>query len=293
MRFSEAVEEFMLEKAIDTSEATQRYYEERLRYFQRDTGIEELESFTPSSITRYLHGKRHLSPASVLNYRRALSVFASWAYRRKLLDENPFDVLPKARKPRHERPSVFTSEQLAAIFHEAKKGPQGKRNIALLMLLLDTGIRIGEAANVELHDIDWDAKTMRVTGKTGEREVPFSGRTSYVLRTYLNRHRRAPLGEKHLFVTNQGRAHEAKQLSLAVRRVVKRAGVEGPKLGPHTFRHTFAHLYLLSGGDSLSLMRLLGHTTTFMTSQYTRMQSGSLKQLHERHSPVKNVLSSR
>lgn len=289
MKYSEAVEEFLLEKAIETAEATQRYYRERLDLFQRDTGIEVLAELTPATVTRFLHGKRHLARASIENYRRAISVFAGWCYRRKYIDANPFEVLPKPRRGRNERPSTFTKEQLQSIITEAKSTRNAPRDTALVYMLLDTGIRIGEAAGLELSDIDWDDNLLLVDGKTGRRDVPFSKKTRFTLHTYVRRHRRAQPLEQRVFLTFDGRPLEAEQLSKHMRRIAVRAGVKGPKLGPHTFRHTFAHLYLLSGGDSLSLMRLMGHTTTFMTASYARLESSSLRQLHARHSPVKNL----
>lgn len=290
MRFIDAVEEFMLEKAVATSEQTQRWYRERLDYFVRGTGIEELVEFTPGLITRYLHANRHLAWATIDNYRRALSVFANWCYRRKFLVENPFDVLPKLKKTREHRPTTFTVAHIHAILDVARVSRFKERDVALVLTLLDTGIRIGEAANLELQDIDWEANLLHVDGKTGERDVPFSGKTKHALRIYIQRKRRAEGPERHVFVTHDGVALSAEQLSKHVSRLSKRAGVQGPKLGPHTFRHTFAHFYLMNGGDALSLQRMLGHTTTFMTATYARMQSTSLRALHAKHSPVKNLL---
>lgn len=289
MRFTEAVEEFMLEKAIETSERTQTWYRERLQHFRRNTGITELDELTPGTITRYLHAYRHHARASVQNYRRALAVFANWCYRRKLLDDNPFEVLPPPKRQRNERPSVFTQAQVHAILREAKRGIRKERDAALILVLLDTGIRIGEAANLELDDIEWNDKMLRVHGKTGERDVPFCGRTKHALNLYVHRKRRAEPSERHVFVTHQGSPLSAQQLGQHVRRMAKRAGVTGPKLGPHTFRHTFSHYYLINGGDALSLQRLLGHTTPFMTANYARMQSTSLRLLHAKHSPVHNL----
>ena len=232
MRFADAVEEYMLEKAIATSERTQGWYRERLDYFVRDTGIEQLEQFTPGLITRYLHANRHLAWATIDNYRRALSVFANWCFRRKLLDENPFDVLPKLKRTRDQRPTTFTVAHIHAILNVARSSQHKQRDVALVLTLLDTGIRIGEAANLELQDIDWEAMLFHVNGKTGERDVPFSGKTKHALRAYVLRKRRAVASERHVFVTYDGGALKAEQLGKHVSRLAKRAGVQGPKLGP-------------------------------------------------------------
>lgn len=290
MKFSDAMEDFLYEKAIGTAEATQRYYAERLRYFQRDTGIQELHEFTPRLVARYFHTNRHLAPATIDNYWRGLSVFANWCYRRKLLNENPFDALPKPKRTRAERPSHFTREQVRAIVMEAKRSRNSKWLLALVMILLDTGVRIGEAANLLVPDVDWDKKLLVVNGKTGSREVPFSGKTKFALSTYVRKHRRALPSELHVFVNTRGVPQPAGRMSENLRRLAQRAGVEGPKLGAHTYRHTFAINYIKNGGDAYSLQRILGHTTMKMTSIYTRMNSEDLRLLHARHSPLRSLL---
>lgn len=290
MRFSEAVEEFLFEKAIDTTQATQAYYRNCLRYFQDATGIEHLGEFTPTAITRYLHSKRDLARASVANYRRGLAVFARWCYRRKLVDEDPFDVLPRQRRDRNERPSTFTKEQVLAILAEAKAGQNAERDTALILTLLDTGIRVGEVSNLLLQDIDWKQSVLTVSGKTGERDVPISGKTKHALRKYVERARRAPISEHHVFVTREGAALTPDRIGMNLRRLAKRAGVTGPKLGPHTYRHTCAVNYIMAGGDAFTLSRLLGHSDIKTTAVYVRMSNADIKRMHARHSPVLNML---
>lgn len=290
MDYQEALDEFLLEKEIDTAPATQTFYRDNLTAFQEGSGIVHLEDFTPKTITTYVHSKKHLAPASIESIRRALSVFSNWLYRRRYIEENPFHVLPKPKRVINHRPSYFTKPQVQAIYSEARRSQNSKRDKALFLLLLDTGIRIGEAANLEVQDIDWRNKSIHVNGKTGPRDVPISTKTAYALRTYINQHRRARPREHHVFLTRAGKPQSGMHLSGHLRRLAQRAGIKGPKLGAHTYRHTFAVHYLKNGGDAFSLQRILGHTTMLMTSVYTRMTNDDLKSLHELHSPTKHLL---
>jgi integrase/recombinase XerD len=66
----------------------------------------------------------------------------------------------------------------------------------------------------------------------------------------------------------------------------KRAGIEGVRVSPHSLRFTFVRKWLQSGGDSLILQRLLGHSTPAMTAYYARLFATDLKDAHKRHSPM-------
>ena len=120
--------------------------------------------------------------------------------------------------------------------------------------------------------------------------MPFSGKTKHALHKYVNRVRRADVSERRVFVTGDGAALTPDRIGMNLRRLAKRAGVSGPKLGPHTYRHTCAVNYIMAGGDAFTLSRLLGHSDIKTTSAYVRMNNVDLRRMHARHSPVKNML---
>ena len=73
-----------------------------------------------------------------------------------------------------------------------------------------------------------------------------------------------------------------------VRRYGRRAGIEGVRCSPHTFRHTFARNYLLNGGDIFSLQKILGHTSLASVRAYLNLFAVDIKAQHRRFSPVDN-----
>ena len=107
---------------------------------------------------------------------------------------------------------------------------------------------------------------------------------------FFMQHRRAPAKEQHVFVTNEGNAFSGQRMSLNLGRIAQRAGVVGPKLGAHTYRHTFASNYIKNGDDPFTLQQILGHTTMVMTSVYVFMNKTDLKHVHARFSPLKSLL---
>ena len=258
---------------------------------QREMGIKNIDEFNEVLVRQFFKKKSHLAKAAAENYRRSFVVFSRFLYLRKILDSNPMEfVRPIEKKKDKQRPPTFTAEQVKAILAEAKRGRMAVRDTALIMILLDSGIRIGEAANLELDKVDWQGRSMLVDGKTGEREVPLTGQARYNLRRYVEQHRRAPAKEQHVFVTNEGNAFSGQRMSLNLRRFAQRAEVVGPKLGAHTYRHTFASNYIKNGGDPFTLQQILGHTTMAMTSVYVYMNKTDLRHVHARFSPLKSLL---
>lgn len=101
-----------------------------------------------------------------------MRVLTGWAWKRGYIQTDSLAELPKP-KARRTEPETFTPEQVRAILEAALAGRSPKRNAALVVLLLDTGLRIGETVSLTLHDINWPDGWLRVDGKTGPRSVPF------------------------------------------------------------------------------------------------------------------------
>lgn len=155
---------------------------------------------------------------------------------------------------------------------------EGRRDRALLMLFLDTGLRIGELAPRNLGDLDMDLRVLHIQGaqRLGKsrrgRAVPFGKRTTQALDRYLRtRARHYPRGssgpDAPLWVTLKGDARlKSGGIRARVERIAELAGVG--HIHPHQFRHTFAHLWKVGGGDEESLMRIGGWRSATMMRRY-------------------------
>ena len=157
-------------------------------------------------------------------------------------------------------------------------GARDRRDQALLTLLLDTGIRVGEVANL----CHWDLGSFSiwVRGKTGGREVPISEQTGRLL---------ANLGDgEHVFIGSQGPLTRS-GLYRIVRLAMARVGIRGHKRGPHVLRHTFARQWILAGGDIFSLQKILGHTSLTMVRRYVELWAGDVRAQHRKYSPLREV----
>ncbi|MFE6388374.1 tyrosine-type recombinase/integrase [Nocardiopsis dassonvillei] len=241
---------------------TVRMYRSTLRYFTRylseKTSVTTVKQVTKRTVRGFLAYLRDNGASqNTLNVRHAgLSVFWSWLVKENEATEHVVKGVTRPRAEINETP-LITAEQMSALLKlEARTPFLTARNRAVLMMLWDTGVRVGELTGIRNADIDLDAMTVRVDGKTGERTVPFGQSTRSALRKYLRARSHYPgkdspalfLGHKGALTTNAVR--------IMVEDYGKRLGICG--LHPHSFRHTWAHNMLAAGATVLDVQVLGG-----------------------------------
>ena len=279
----EAFEDFIADKQYQgVSPATISFYARNWRHFVRDTGVETFEDLTTGVIRSWLLAHQGVTPTTLATYDRSLRVTLNWFEKRGYVAVSPMKVLPKRRTPRT-RVDTFTLAEAQAITKRAKEGRHPRRDVALVTLLLDTGLRIGEAIGLKLEDVNWVEGYLHVTGKTGPRVVPFGRRTKAALKAYVDRERKAASPRiRKLFLTRSGDPLTVDAGCQQVSRLVRGAGASVRKAGPHTFRHTFAVEFVRAGGDAFTLQRLLGHSTLDMTRRYVHLADTDLRAAHRK-----------
>lgn len=212
---------------------------------------------------------RDRTPATAATRCKGLKVFYAW-----LLDEKEIEKSPMARvKPPivPEQPDPLVSADTLRRLLDACKGKdfESRRDLAIIMLLLDTGMRRAELIGLRLTDLDLDLDVAHVLGKgRRERPAPFGAKTAVALDRYLRvraRHKDADTEWLWLGARRGGRLTEW-GVAQMLRRRGEAAGVPG--LHAHQFRHTFAHLWRLSGGSDTDLMRLAGRRSPAMLRRY-------------------------
>lgn len=231
---------------------------------------------TTEAIEEWLARSRTTETAR--NRLRAARACFRWAQQRHgITDPTAPLALPRTRR---EYPRVLTNEQLRALIdHAASRSP---RDYAMVLTLIDTGIRLGELASLSREHIS--AGQLAVTGKTGHRIVPASGMVIVALAN-VGLPGTGPLWR-------QLRAPYAPMTVASIRdRIsdVMRAVITGPKVGPHLLRHSFATSFLRAGGDLDHLRRILGHGTLAQTAVYLHLLNDDLQRAHARYSPLTTI----
>ncbi len=294
MDVNEAVQDFLMEQRLrGNSPRTVEFYEGVLGRFVEVTGVRQLSELRRGTVVRWRIGllTSGTKPVTVRSYERGLRAWCTWLARQRLLDGSPFEDVPKVKVPEGQEFVTFSGSDVRQMMAVAsRKGrPNQLRNQAMLALLLDTGVRAGELASVELHGVRWEERAISVCGKTGHRSVPAKESLRF-LRRYISRERQSSDGVEGVFTGRSGQQLTGRDVTVIVRRIALEANVRATKLGPHTFRHTFALEYLRSGGDIFSLMRILGHSNLKTTEQYVRWLTGDVAARHAHHSPASKWL---
>ncbi len=154
----------------------------------------------------------------------------------------------------------------------------GRRDFAILLLLVRLGLRAGEVAGLMLDDLDWRVGELVVTGKGGRRErLPLPDEVGRAIVEYLQRGRPAGALERSVFVRVEA-PHSpmtAGSVTGAVHRAGRRAGLEGVRA--HQLRHTAASQMLAAGASLTEIGQLLRHSRTSTTSIYAKTDRDALR----------------
>lgn len=218
-----------------------------------------------------------------------LKTWASFLEREGVWNDSPLRRLGHVRVPKVLR-QPYTDQEVMALWGASQQTRTPARDEALLLLLLDTGMRIGELTTLTLDNLKLDERHL-VVGLEGkgrrERLVPLGdptkvggGRTMTALRRYLRErdillerwpHRRTD----RVFLTAAGYPLTAEGGTDIIKRLGKIASVA--EAGSHRCRHTFASLYLtIHPGDELGLRRIIGHASPAVTADYVHLSQSTI-----------------
>ena len=301
LTFSQAIDGYFLAaRARHLSSHTLADYANTFRKFTAFLNTDPaLQSISHKQVEDFLRVQT-VSNKTILNYTIGLSALWHWALKEDLVDAN---IIHLVEKPKPEKTAIqeFSLEDIKSMLSSLEKSrvytrpgkkpssntlQHAARNRAIILLLLDTGLRASEICSLRIADLDVRNAILKTYGKgKKERLIPFSPRTGQALWRYLAT-RKNDRQNDPLFVTRYGHPLDRDQLRRLLGRIGSRAQVGD--VHPHRFRHTFAINYLRNGGDAFTLQMLLGHSTMEMVKTYLNLANADLQNGHRRASPVDN-----
>ncbi|MDD5748404.1 MAG: tyrosine-type recombinase/integrase [Actinomycetota bacterium] len=215
---------------------------------------------------------------------KVLRTFCRWLFSEGYLPSNVMEKIPNPKVPTV-YPYIIADDDIRRLIRTAKKKP---RDLALVILLLDTGIRASECCNLTLDDLDIDSRSALIQDGKGakERYVFYSDTTARALSRWLA-YRPTDTFDDAVFLSKKtGQRLNRNSLTMIVKRLGERAGISGVRVSPHSLRHCFATAWIRNGGDVHSLQKMLGHTTVRMSERYVHLANADVSELHRRYSPV-------
>lgn len=302
MKFSVAVEGFFLDRGLQLAKTTVANYRHYFGLFQTFMNDQDIETITGRDITRFLlhlSQERGLSDRTVHDVRARLSSLWTWANGELGID----NIVARVPKPTYRNREIvpYTRQELHQLLDAATHDRQWRarngqlvqskratalRDRAILLTLVDTGIRASELCDLTIGDYDQRRGRLHIRHGKGDkgRFVITGKRTQKALWRYLAT-RAGTQPSDPLFASGAGNRLDRHNLYNMVVRTGERANVAGA--GIHRFRHTFAINFLKNGGNVFELQALLGHEDIKTVAIYVRLSELDLDAT-QRHSPADN-----
>lgn len=239
--------------------------------------------------------EKPVSKTTINNYIRNIKVFFNYLHENHEIKTNPVKRVKQLTNER--KPVEFISDDdfkklISALdkskFHE-------NRDLTIIQLLIDTGMRLGETLLIKVEDVDMKRCSIflpadNTKGKKS-RMVFFSEEMEKVLRQWL-RYKDRYRNSDYLFCTNEGKPLNVSNFEVNFRQYAKRIDLKNAH--PHMLRNNFAKRFLMDGGDIYTLSRILGHSSVTVTEQaYLDLNDEDLRVNYAPHSPLKKILRSR
>jgi integrase/recombinase XerD len=302
MDVSLATEEY-LASITRLEKGTRLGYEQRLRVFAdyctlAGVALEHITRRTVDAFVLHLtsthtsHKDTPLSSHTTAGYVRCIKTFMAWC-----LDDEQFSdyvkltTLRRIKLPKLEKKIIatFTDAHIEALVKAAQNEYNHylcDRDIAIIQVLLTTGIRAQELCGLKIANCHLKPNTLKnqeesylkVYGKgRKEREIPLDETTRRTLARFIRQYRASAKPSDVVFVNRDMHTHMAVDgLEAMLDRLAAWSGIpdEEVRVSPHTFRHTFASRFMLTNGNIYHLQRLLGHVSVQTTERYIASISG-------------------
>jgi len=259
---------------------------------RRPVDVRQIDNITIREFlsTLYLKKKKKTSVARKL---ATLRSFFKYLCREQILELNPARLVATPRLEK-KLPKFLTVEEVIRFIETPDtETVLGKRDRAILELLYATGMRVSELVSLNVNDIDFKNRSIRVRGKgRKERIVPFGRKAREALELYLGVRGQllleAPEEERDalaLFLNYQGTRITTRSVGRVIDRYAKMCADINPDISPHSLRHSFATHLLNAGADLRAIQELLGHARLTTTQVYTHLSTQKLIEVYDKAHP--------
>lgn len=242
---------------------------DQMLHFIRNGGIETITGITQDHLEAFLKKLKNdtYTPKSVSRKINSIKTFFRYLKAETLIAEDPAE---KLEHPKFEsKPPRILSKMEYRALRDACRGDI--RMYAIVELFLQTGVRIGELANLSVEDVKDTELLIKSQEGHDERLVPLNKAAKEALTVYLE-NRKDNGKSTALFITKTGNQLLIRNIRTAIDRYFRLAGIEGAKV--NDLRHTFIAHHLLAGTSLQALSKLVGHKRTSTTEKYLEIVKG-------------------
>jgi integrase/recombinase XerC/integrase/recombinase XerD len=264
-------------RVIGTSEKTLEGYEFQVRRLLKWAGEKPL---TEALLAEYLLSCRQVSENMPKAAYSPLKTFFKWCVERGLMKKNPLAGIRSPKAPKRVLPALTRTETRHLLSSLNGHTLACIRNKAMILTIVDTGVRASELLGMTLADLHLDRGVIMVRGKGSKfRRVFITSPTKDALQSWLAHHDGS---EPQLWLGERGPLTYS-GLNMMMMRLSRRLGFE---VRPHKLRRTAATTMLRNGADVLTVSKILGHSSIAVTQRYLDLTDGDLQERHGRFSAL-------
>ncbi len=254
--------------------------------------VKDIDHITIREWMSELHSE-NAKKTTVARKLASLRTFFQFLVREGVLELNPAKLVATPRIERKLPTHLSMEDAFRFIETPDLETDLGKRDRAILEFLYATGMRVSELVNLNIKDIDFKEKLVRVTGKRKKQRIlPFGEPALQSLMYYLNEARPEFLNncppamrdEQIVFLNYQGTRLTTRSVGRMVDKYIKLCS-DIPDISPHSLRHSFATHLLDSGADLRDIQELLGHARLSTTQIYTQVSMEKLIEVYDNAHP--------
>lgn len=259
---------------------------EDLRFYMESKNQTEITDLDLELVRDWLWraSEKGLSKTTLARKSAAVRAFTAWLHKNGTITIDPG---LKLRSPKASRtlPKVVSKDAMRELFEKLEPlatddNPAGIQDLLMIELLYGSGIRVSELVGLNLEDIDYGRKILKVTGKGNkQRMVPYSEPASSALDRWIRMGRSRfenEISQRALLITSRGKRVGVRQVYALVATLLSSTPVGSA--GPHALRHSAATHLLDGGADLRAVQELLGHSSLATTQIYTHVSVDRLKQ---------------
>ncbi|MGI6359896.1 MAG: site-specific tyrosine recombinase XerD [Acholeplasmatales bacterium] len=273
----------------NTIKAYEKDLEDYINHLIKYRNVTDITNVNRRDILAYLKtlSKNDIKAVSITRKLSSIKGFHEFMLKENIVKE---DISYDIKTPKLEKnlPNVLTIEEIIKLMDlVCDDEPLSLRNLALLELIYGSGLRVSELLNLNLQDIHFNAKYVKIIGKgKKERIVPINDMSIRAIKNYLANGRVHLIKEENniLFLNQYGHKLSRQGFFKILKKLASDAGIN-KEISPHTLRHSFATHLLESGIDLRSLQELLGHEDISTTQIYTHISKSHLKESYLKAHP--------
>jgi len=259
-------------------------------------GIQIESMKTPEArqwVNHLQNNEKNYKGNSVNCHIRAIKTMFNYFIEDEYISRNPFIKVKQIKTDKVIIPT-FDPEEIKLMLSQFNKNCFCDfRDSLIVRILFDCGLRVSEITTLKISDINTEKNLLKIFGKGHkERMVPFGRAVKREIFKYLAKREQVvpkDLDEGYFFSTREGTALLPRNILRKIVIIGKKANIEGKRLSPHTFRHTFAKTYLMAGGDVMSLQQIMGHADLATTRRYVHLLTEDIQKKHRQFSPLDNL----